>query len=152
MTTVLGEGIDFLIFLHFRSGTGEKSLRKRFVCVKTEPRDSVVDAVGEVIILNKQKKTPREFTLAGEVDGAAICFRVVVVPPSFGLKHSKRLFSCVYLYVKSNIMVGKTDPSLTTLPSFYSNIRHMLFKLLHECAVSQEGAAEPSIMDRKVTP
>ncbi|VDK77486.1 unnamed protein product [Cylicostephanus goldi] len=24
-----------------------------------------------------------------EVDGAMICFRVVVVPPSFGLKHSK---------------------------------------------------------------
>ncbi|KIH69430.1 hypothetical protein ANCDUO_00222, partial [Ancylostoma duodenale] len=75
---------------------GEKSLRKRFVCVKTEPRDSVVDAVGEVIILNKQKKTPREFTLAGEVDGAAICFRVVVVPPSFGLRHSKRLLlTCI---------------------------------------------------------
>ncbi|KAL6722445.1 hypothetical protein Aduo_017570 [Ancylostoma duodenale] len=77
------------IAIDYCADSREKSLRKRFVCVKTEPRDSVVDAVGEVIILNKQKKTPREFTLAGEVDGAAICFRVVVVPPSFGLRHSK---------------------------------------------------------------
>ncbi|PIO68823.1 hypothetical protein TELCIR_09374 [Teladorsagia circumcincta] len=76
------------IAIDYCADSREKSLRKRFICVKTEPRDSVVDAVGEVIILNKQKKTPRDFTLAGEIDGAALCFRVVVVPPAFGLKHS----------------------------------------------------------------
>ncbi|WKY15950.1 hypothetical protein Q1695_000990 [Nippostrongylus brasiliensis] len=76
------------IAIDYCADSREKSLRKRFICVKTEPRDSVVDAVGEVIILNRQKKVPRDFTLAGEVDGAAICFRVVVVPPTFGLKHS----------------------------------------------------------------
>ncbi|CAJ0602247.1 unnamed protein product [Cylicocyclus nassatus] len=77
------------VAIDYCADSREKSLRKRFICVKTEPRDSVVDAVGDVIILNKQKKTPKDFTLAGEVDGAMICFRVVVVPPSFGLKHSK---------------------------------------------------------------
>ncbi|KAK5975202.1 hypothetical protein GCK32_008862 [Trichostrongylus colubriformis] len=76
------------IAIDYCADSREKSLRKRFICVKTEPRDSVVDAVGEVIILNKQKKTPRDFTLAGEIDGAALCFRVTVVPPAFGLKHS----------------------------------------------------------------
>ncbi|KJH41599.1 hypothetical protein DICVIV_12424 [Dictyocaulus viviparus] len=76
------------VAIDYCADSREKSLRKRFICVKTEPRDSVVDAVGEVIILNKQKKPPRDFTLAGEVDGAAICFRVVVVPVTFGLKHS----------------------------------------------------------------
>nr|CDJ96659.1 FAM125 domain containing protein [Haemonchus contortus] len=73
------------IAIDYCADSREKSLRKRFICVKTEPRDSVVDAVGEVIILNKQKKTPRDFTLAGEIDGASLCFRVVVVPTAFGL-------------------------------------------------------------------
>uniref|UniRef100_A0A0K0D516 MABP domain-containing protein n=1 Tax=Angiostrongylus cantonensis TaxID=6313 RepID=A0A0K0D516_ANGCA len=76
------------IAIDYCADSREKALRKRFICIKTEPRDSIVDAVGEVIILNKQKKTPRDFTLAGEVDGAAICFRVIVVPPTFGLKCS----------------------------------------------------------------
>ncbi|VDM59845.1 unnamed protein product [Angiostrongylus costaricensis] len=76
------------IAIDYCADSREKALRKRFICIKTEPRDSIVDAVGEVIILNKQKKTPRDFTLAGEVDGAAICFRVIVVPPTFGLKYS----------------------------------------------------------------
>ncbi|VDL62662.1 unnamed protein product [Nippostrongylus brasiliensis] len=85
------------IAIDYCADSREKSLRKRFICVKTEPRDSVVDAVGEVIILNRQKKVPRDFTLAGEVDGAAICFRVVVVPPTFGLKHSHHLIVSIHL-------------------------------------------------------
>uniref|UniRef100_A0A1I7X5J9 ESCRT-I complex subunit MVB12A n=1 Tax=Heterorhabditis bacteriophora TaxID=37862 RepID=A0A1I7X5J9_HETBA len=76
------------IAIDYCADSREKSLRKRFICVKTEPRDTVVDAVGEIIILNKSKKTPRGFTLAGEVDGATICFRVVVIPQTFGLIHS----------------------------------------------------------------
>ncbi|VDO92117.1 unnamed protein product [Heligmosomoides polygyrus] len=53
------------VAIDYCADSREKSLRKRFICLKTEPRDSVVDAIGEVIILNKQKKTPKDFTLAG---------------------------------------------------------------------------------------
>ncbi|KAE9416222.1 hypothetical protein Angca_002726 [Angiostrongylus cantonensis] len=55
------------IAIDYCADSREKALRKRFICIKTEPRDSIVDAV---------------------VDGAAICFRVIVVPPTFGLKCS----------------------------------------------------------------
>ena len=45
--------------------SGEKSLRKKYVCIRTEPRDRVVDAIGEIIILGKTKKVPRDYTSAG---------------------------------------------------------------------------------------
>uniref|UniRef100_A0A0N5ALZ3 Multivesicular body subunit 12A n=1 Tax=Syphacia muris TaxID=451379 RepID=A0A0N5ALZ3_9BILA len=71
--------------IDYTADSREKSLRKRCLCVRTVPRDTVVDAVGEIIVLNKMKRPPNNFSSAGEVDGALICFRHVVVPPSFGV-------------------------------------------------------------------
>lgn len=76
------------VALDYTADSREKALRKKFICVRQVPRDTAVDAVGEIIVLNKKGKTPKEFTSAGEVDGILICFRVVVIPPSFGLTQS----------------------------------------------------------------
>ncbi|CAJ0565576.1 unnamed protein product, partial [Mesorhabditis spiculigera] len=76
------------VAIDYTADSRERALRKRFICVKTEPLDAAVDAVGEVIILNKNKKTPKDYTNAGEVDGAMICFRVIVIPSNYGLSHS----------------------------------------------------------------
>lgn len=45
----------------------EKSLRKKYLCVRTVARDAVVDAVGEIILLSKLKKPPRNYSSAGLV-------------------------------------------------------------------------------------
>lgn len=50
----------------------------------------MVDAVGEVAIMNKTKKTPKGFTAAGEVDGAYVVFKAVVIPQTFGAKQTAR--------------------------------------------------------------
>ncbi|CAI4228251.1 unnamed protein product [Auanema sp. JU1783] len=74
--------------IDYTADSREKALRKKFLCLKSEPRDAVVDAVGEICILGKTKKTPKGYSCAGEIDGALIVFKVVVIPQTFGMKHS----------------------------------------------------------------
>ncbi|CAJ0951813.1 unnamed protein product, partial [Mesorhabditis belari] len=76
------------VAIDYTADSGERALRKKFLCVKSEPRDAVVDAIGEIVLLNKAKKTPRDYTSAGEIDGIMVCFRVIVIPPNFGVHHS----------------------------------------------------------------
>ncbi|MFH4978375.1 hypothetical protein AB6A40_005084 [Gnathostoma spinigerum] len=64
--------------------TKEKALRKRYLCVRSVARDTVVDAIGEILVLNKLKKPPRGYASAGEIDGALICFKHIVIPQNFG--------------------------------------------------------------------
>ncbi|KAF8387502.1 mvb-12 [Pristionchus pacificus] len=76
------------IAIDYTADSKEKALRKRFLCVKTEPLESCVDAVTDVIVLSKTKKPPRDHSLAGEVDGILICFKTGVIPPHYGMKQS----------------------------------------------------------------
>ncbi|VDM36395.1 unnamed protein product [Toxocara canis] len=73
------------IAIDYTADSKEKSLRKKYLCVRTMARDAVVDAVGEIVVLNRHKKPPRNFSSAGEIDGSLICFRHIVIPSSFGI-------------------------------------------------------------------
>uniref|UniRef100_A0A915BG89 Multivesicular body subunit 12A n=1 Tax=Parascaris univalens TaxID=6257 RepID=A0A915BG89_PARUN len=73
------------IAIDYTADSKEKSLRKKYLCVRSMSRDAVVDAIGEIVVLNRHKKPPRNFSSAGEIDGSLICFRHVVIPPSFGI-------------------------------------------------------------------
>ncbi|GMT33118.1 hypothetical protein PFISCL1PPCAC_24415 [Pristionchus fissidentatus] len=77
------------IAVDYTADSKEKALRKRFLCVKTEPLESCVDAVTEIVVLNKAKRPPKDHSLAGEVDGILICFKTGVIPAHYGMKHSQ---------------------------------------------------------------
>ncbi|KHN87466.1 Multivesicular body subunit 12B [Toxocara canis] len=53
------------IAIDYTADSKEKSLRKKYLCVRTMARDAVVDAVGEIVVLNRHKKPPRNFSSAG---------------------------------------------------------------------------------------
>ncbi|PAV56898.1 hypothetical protein WR25_20692 [Diploscapter pachys] len=76
------------IALDYTADSREKSLRKRYICIKSEHRDRVVDAIGDVIVTSKCKKTPKDYTHAGEVDGLNIYFKAISIPPTYNLTHS----------------------------------------------------------------
>ncbi|CAD6189086.1 unnamed protein product [Caenorhabditis auriculariae] len=73
------------VALDYTVDSRERTLRKKYICIRTEPCDRAVDAVGEVIVMNKSKKIPKNYTLAGEVDAMNICFKVCAIPPTFGI-------------------------------------------------------------------
>ncbi|KAK0401144.1 hypothetical protein QR680_015612 [Steinernema hermaphroditum] len=77
--------------LDYTADSGEKSLKKKQICIKTAARTSAVDAIGDVIILAKQKRPPMGYAQAGEIDGMLVCYKDVVIPQSWGaapLTHS----------------------------------------------------------------
>ncbi|CAI5446902.1 unnamed protein product [Caenorhabditis angaria] len=76
------------VAIDYTADSREKSLRKKFICIRTEPRDRVVDAIGEVVVLGKTKKVPRNYTSAGEVDSLLICYKVIPIPQTYGIQMS----------------------------------------------------------------
>ncbi|VDK78369.1 unnamed protein product [Litomosoides sigmodontis] len=73
------------VAIDYTADSKEKALRKKYLCVRTVSRDAVVDAVGEIILLSKLRKPPKNYSSAGEVDGILICFKHIVIPSSFGV-------------------------------------------------------------------
>ncbi|VDD88688.1 unnamed protein product [Enterobius vermicularis] len=94
------------------SSKEEKSLRKKCLCIRTLPRENATDAVGEIIILNKTKKPPVNYSCAGEVDGAYICFRHVVIPATFGLAIPDRKSGGLYPSINPSAH-NLSDPQLS---------------------------------------
>uniref|UniRef100_A0A1I7VT42 MABP domain-containing protein n=1 Tax=Loa loa TaxID=7209 RepID=A0A1I7VT42_LOALO len=82
----------------------EKALRKKYLCVRTVARDAVVDAVGEIVLLSKMRKPPKNYSCAGEVDGILVCFKHIVIPSSFGvtIPRSRSTTSVLYPSVRTN--------------------------------------------------
>lgn len=76
------------VAIDYTADSREKSLRKKYVCIRTEPRDRVVDAIGEIIILGKTKKVPRDYTSAGDIDSLLICYKVIPIPQTYGIQTS----------------------------------------------------------------
>ncbi|CCD63304.1 Multivesicular body subunit 12A [Caenorhabditis elegans] len=76
------------VAIDYTADSREKSLRKKYVCIRTEPRDRVVDAIGEIIILGKTKKVPRDYTSAGDIDSLLICYKVISIPQTYGIQTS----------------------------------------------------------------
>ncbi|TKR73930.1 hypothetical protein L596_021174 [Steinernema carpocapsae] len=66
--------------LDFTADSREKGLRKKYICIKTAARSSVVDAIGDIIILAKSKRPPMGYSQAGEIDGMLVCYKHVVIP------------------------------------------------------------------------
>lgn len=60
--------------------SGERSTRKKQVCVKLVPRNSTIDAISELVILSKSKRPPSGYTMIGEVNGLIFCFKTNPVP------------------------------------------------------------------------
>lgn len=68
----------FTALTHTRD-TEQKATKKRIICYRTQPRDKVSRAVTDVIVLSKSKKAPSGFTLAGDMNGHIICFKMTDV-------------------------------------------------------------------------
>jgi len=61
--------------------TREKATRKKQVCVKMVPRHLATDAISDLIVLSKNKRAPVNYTLVGEINGLAICYKMAPIPP-----------------------------------------------------------------------
>ncbi|KAL3990595.1 hypothetical protein ACH3XW_32415 [Acanthocheilonema viteae] len=109
------------IAIDYTADSKEKTLRKKYLCVRTMARDVVVDAVGEIVLLSRMRKPPKNYSSAGEVDGILICFKHIIIPSSFGvtIPRSKSTTSVLYPSIAtnefrhSNSTLDKTTPSIT---------------------------------------
>uniref|UniRef100_A0A0R3S298 MABP domain-containing protein n=1 Tax=Elaeophora elaphi TaxID=1147741 RepID=A0A0R3S298_9BILA len=101
------------IAIDYTADSKEKALRKKYLCVRTVARDAVVDAVGEIVLLSKMRKPPKNYSSAGEVDGVLICFKHIVIPSSFGVSipRSRSTTSVLYPSVGTNEF-RHSNPSL----------------------------------------
>lgn len=102
------------IAIDYTADSKEKSLRKKYLCVRTVARDAVVDAVGDIIVLSKQRKPPKNYSSAGEIDGTTICFKHIVIPSSFGvvIPRSQSSSGNIGIYPSMNNEFRNSAPSL----------------------------------------
>nr|CAD7203621.1 unnamed protein product [Timema douglasi] len=54
----------------------QKAWRKRQLCYRLSRRNLVVNAVTDIIVLNRSKKAPLGFSLAGEINGMTVCYKL----------------------------------------------------------------------------
>uniref|UniRef100_A0A914EM61 Multivesicular body subunit 12A n=1 Tax=Acrobeloides nanus TaxID=290746 RepID=A0A914EM61_9BILA len=81
----------------FTADSKEKALRKKYFCVRFLPRNDAVDAVTDIIVLSKNKRPPKGYTSAGDIDGLLICFKQTPIAETYGrLPHSKSNPSTLY--------------------------------------------------------
>ncbi|KAF2894345.1 hypothetical protein ILUMI_11823 [Ignelater luminosus] len=63
-------------FLTRTVDTEQKALRKKQLCYRLAPRKSAQLAVTDIIVCSRLKKAPEGFSLAGEINGAIICYKM----------------------------------------------------------------------------
>ncbi|VDN60464.1 unnamed protein product [Dracunculus medinensis] len=116
------------IAIDFTADSKEKALRKKYLCVRSVARDTVLDAVGEIILLSKQKKPPRNYSSAGEIDGILVCFKYVVIPASFGigLPRSQSTIAGIYPNVAENFR--RSAPSLDQITGNLNSMNALTIK------------------------
>ncbi|EJW82432.1 hypothetical protein WUBG_06658 [Wuchereria bancrofti] len=92
------------IAIDYTADSKEKALRKKYLCVRTVARDAVVDAIGEIVLLSKLRKPPKNYSSAGEIDGVLVCFKHIVIPSSFGvtIPRSRSTTSVLYPSIETN--------------------------------------------------
>lgn len=83
-----GEGFSILT----RTADSEhKAWRRRQICYRLAKRGSVKEAVTDIILCSKMKVAPDGFTLAGEINGVTVCYKVGPIahrpPPSVPIDH-----------------------------------------------------------------
>lgn len=60
--------------------TSEKALKKKQIGIKMAPRESATDAVVDIFLQNKSKRPADGCTVAGEINGLLLCFKMGKVP------------------------------------------------------------------------
>lgn len=76
-------------------------MKKKYICVRFTPRNDAIDAVSDIIVLNRNKRPPRGYTVAGEVDGALIAFHVAPIASTYGVTQNKPIASTAYVFQQS---------------------------------------------------
>lgn len=81
-----GEGFSILTRT---ADTEHKAWRKRQICYRLAKRGSVKQAVTDIILCSKMKTAPDGFTMAGDINGVTVCYKVGPIahrpPPSVPL-------------------------------------------------------------------
>jgi len=78
------------VCIDFTADSKERALKKKFLCARFASRNDSLDAVTDVVVLAKSRRAPKSYTLAGEVDGMLICFKVSTIPDGYArLSHSQ---------------------------------------------------------------
>uniref|UniRef100_A0A1I8A9W0 MABP domain-containing protein n=1 Tax=Steinernema glaseri TaxID=37863 RepID=A0A1I8A9W0_9BILA len=115
--------------LDFTADSREKGLKKKYLCIKTAARSGVVDAIGDVIILAKQKRPPMGYTIAGDIDGMIICYKHVVIPQSWGaapLTHSTSNPATLYPGLNGAAVNESAGPDMRHSTSDISQVQTQL--------------------------
>ncbi|XP_021932326.1 multivesicular body subunit 12B isoform X2 [Zootermopsis nevadensis] len=55
--------------------TDQKAWRKRQLCYRLARRNQAASAITDIIVLGRLKKAPNGFSLAGEINGMAVCYK-----------------------------------------------------------------------------
>ncbi|XP_064649882.1 multivesicular body subunit 12B-like [Lineus longissimus] len=71
--------------------TGDKATKGKRVVIKMIQRDTTTDGICELIILSKSKRPPGDYTLVGELNGLALCFKMGPVPRNPNAQNSVKL-------------------------------------------------------------
>uniref|UniRef100_A0A8R1DRD2 N-acyl-aliphatic-L-amino acid amidohydrolase n=1 Tax=Caenorhabditis japonica TaxID=281687 RepID=A0A8R1DRD2_CAEJA len=100
------------VAIDYTADSREKSLRKKWLCIRTEPRDRVVDAIGEIIIMGKSKKVPRDYTSAGEIDSLLVCYKVVAIPQTYGIPTSNSSSALETKPTSGGLYPGLPNPNI----------------------------------------
>ncbi|KAF5302695.1 hypothetical protein FQR65_LT08437 [Abscondita terminalis] len=56
--------------------TEQRAWRKKQLCYRLVPRKGAILAVTDIIICSRLKKAPEGFTLAGEINGVTVCYKM----------------------------------------------------------------------------
>jgi ESCRT-I complex subunit MVB12 len=60
--------------------SSEKALKKRQIGIKMGARDVTIDAISDIIFQSKSKRAPEGYTLAGDINGFLLCFKLSKIP------------------------------------------------------------------------
>jgi len=60
--------------------SGDKACRKKLIYFKLSSRESTKEAITDIILLTKSKRAPEGYTLAGDVNGILLCYKLGPVP------------------------------------------------------------------------
>lgn len=71
--------------------TDQKAWRKKQLCYKLVSRKNAQAAVTDIILCNRLKKAPEGFTLAGEINGITVCYKMGNVQDTESTENSHNL-------------------------------------------------------------
>jgi len=60
--------------------SSEKALKKKQLSIKMVPREGATNAICDLLFMSKAKRAPEGYTLAGDINGLALCFKLGNIP------------------------------------------------------------------------